>query len=175
MEIMISVNPPYSNMILNRYKPFVFRKAVLKEIEEETKAYIYETENKGGVGAIIGEVPVLGYYSLYYGDDKKPYKELVKERYFFIKEMYLYWCDIKGINPNMNEGWFKSKKFNKYQKEIGFSDDNDGRITCNYALRLGSPVLYKNARLLTEFFTSKGVPLNRPPQNMICVVSHLTG
>jgi predicted transcriptional regulator len=173
MEVMISINPPYSKMIFDRYKPFEFRKKVLKGMdkgypEEDIKAYIYETKNKGGAGNIIGEITVLGSYSLHYGDRSKPDTEFVKERFEFIKELYLYWCNLKGINPNMNEGWFKSKKFTAYQKEIGFFADDDS-LCCNYALILDNPILYEVAKPLEEFITSKGVPLNQPPQNMFNV------
>lgn len=75
MRVMISVNPPYSKMIFTKYKPFDFRKRVLKGMDtgyplEDILAYIYETKNKGGSGKVIGKVTVSGTYSLHYGDKK---------------------------------------------------------------------------------------------------------
>lgn len=174
MNVMISINPPYTQMIFSGYKLYDFRKKVIKGMDvgyplEDIKAYIYETKNKGGCGKVVGEVNVLGSYKLHYGVRKKMDTELVKERFAFIKELYLRWCEIKGISPNMNEGWFKSKKFYAYQQEIGFFGDNDC-LSCNYALILHNHQKYKNAKEISEYSNLKGLPLQRPPQNMLRVL-----
>ena len=79
---------------------------------------------------------------------------------------------LRGKQSAMNEGWFKSKKFDAYQKEIGF-EGKDGKLNCNYALIISNPILYEavfeKARPLSDYLSSKGVPLNRPPQNMFHV------
>lgn len=170
MKVMISVNPPYSKMIFTKYKPFEFRNRVLKGMDtgyplEDILAYIYETKNKGGSGKVIGKVTVSGAYSLHYGDEKYPDTTLIKNRFYFTKELYSYWCNLKGITPNLNEGWFKSKKFSAYEKEIGLYGDNDA-LSCNYALIMDDPILYDEAKPLTAFCTLKGIPITRPPQNM---------
>lgn len=170
MNVIISVNPPYSKMIFTKYKPFDFRKKVLKGMDtgyplEDILAYIYETKNKGGSGKVIGEVTVSGAYCLHYWNKMYPDSALIKQRFFFMKETYLHWCSLKGITQNLNEGWFKSKKFNAYLKEIGFFDNNDS-LNCNYALILDDPILYDEAKPLTAFRTLKGIPITRPPQNM---------
>lgn len=176
MEVMISINPPYSNMIFDGYKPYEFRNCVLKGMDEgypiqTIKAYIYETKNKGGKGAVIGEVTILGSSNLYYGKKVGLTTELINERYEFTKNLYLFWCELKNIKPNMNEGWFKSKKYHEYEKEIGLFGQNDELLSFNHALILDSPIKYDKSKPLTEYFNSKGEILKRPPQNMFNVLS----
>lgn len=48
MDIMISINPPYTKMILSGYKPVEYRKKILKNIKPLDKVYIYETKNHNG-------------------------------------------------------------------------------------------------------------------------------
>lgn len=169
MEVMISINPPYTDMIFSGCKPFEFRKQVLKEMDQgyildDVTAYIYETKNKGGVGAVIGEVPILGAYTLNYGkgDGTDSY---VTERNECVKCLYFHWCGLKGIKPNKNEGWFKSKRFREYLEKIGFYPNLD----FNYALVLGDPKKYEKAVPLHAFKSIKGESLTRPPQNMFRV------
>ncbi|HMM31858.1 MAG TPA: hypothetical protein PKB13_08780 [Clostridia bacterium] len=168
--VMISVNPPYARMILSGYKTFEFRKAILKEMDsgypqEDIRALIYETKNKGGTGKVIGEVSVIGSYAPRYEQSKHPDSELIKERYFFIKHLYLTWCNLNFLRPNLNEGWFKSAKFSKYQKEIGFNDTD-----FNYALILDRPLMYPSPMVLSLFKSLRGIPLVRPPQNMFRIL-----
>lgn len=160
-------------MIFERYKPYEFRNKILNGMDtsypiEDIKAYIYETKNKGGTGKVVGDVKILGSYSLHYGDLKYSDTELVKERFYCIKTLYVHWCELKGIKPNMNEGWFKSKKFLRYKKEIGFFNTDDS-LTCNYALILDTPIQYECPRSLSDFSNANGMILNRPPQNMFRV------
>ena len=134
---MISVNPPYTSMIFSGHKLYEFRNSVLKGMDadyptENIKAYIYETKNKGGKGAVIGEVTIAGAFSPNYGKQEESTTELVLERFYCIKTLYLYWCEINAVMPNMNEGWFKSKKFHDYQIEIGFYDKKN-KLSFNYA------------------------------------------
>ncbi len=170
--VMMSVNPPYSKMILNGYKPFEFRNVVLRGMKEgypleDIKAYIYETKHKGGSGKVIGEVTVSGCYSLHYADHKFLDTELICLRNTFIKTLYLHWCELKDIRPNMNEGWFKSKRFWNYLKEIGY--DSEDKQKWNYAMVLDDPKTYETSKALSEFKTTKGTFLVRPPQNMFTV------
>lgn len=170
MYVMISINPPYTDMIFSGYKPFEFRKKVLRGLgvgypTEEITAYIYETKNKGGVGAVVGEVKIDGAYAPNYAKSVEHSTELVKERYMLVKSMYLAWCQMKSIKPNMNEGWFKSKKFKEYQREIGFFGENDS-LDFNYALCLGGAHKYTHPKPLSCFRNLDGSMLNRPPQNM---------
>ena len=176
---MISIDSPYTQMIFNGYKLFEFRDKVIKGMNvgyplEDIKAYIYEKKDKGGCGKVIGEIDILGSYELHYGNKKKADTELVKERFTFIKELYLGWCDIKGIKPNMNEGWFKSKKFLSYQHEIGFFGDRDC-LSCNYALILNNYNKYEIAKDISLFLNIKGFPLQRPPKNMVRVLDRVSG
>ena len=170
MFVLISVNPPYTDMIFNGYKPFEFRKKVLRGMDtgyptEEITAYIYETKNKGGVGAVVGEVKIDGAYTPDYARDPESTSKLVRERYMLVKSMYLMWCEMKGIKPNMNEGWFKSKEFMAYQREIGFIGKDDS-LNFNYALLLNEPQKYTHPKPLSCFKNLDGAVLSRPPQNM---------
>lgn len=170
MYVMISINPPYTDMIFRGYKPFEFRKKVIKGMDEgypteEIAAYIYETKNKGGCGAVIGEVKINGSYTVNYAKEVETTPALVKERYWCVKALYLDWCQKKGIKPNMDEGWFKSKKFTEYQRKIGFLGREDG-MYFNYALVLSSPQKYTHPKPLSCFRNLSGAVLSRPPQNM---------
>lgn len=170
MYVLISINPPYTDMIFSGYKPFEFRKKVLKGMEahypeEPITAYIYETKNKGGCGAVVGELKIDGTFTVNYAKNTEHGTELVKERYMLVKSLYLMWCQIKGIEPNRNEGWFKSKRFTDYQREIGFLGKGD-TMNFNYALSLGSPQKYTHPKPLSCFRNLTGAVLSRPPQNM---------
>lgn len=94
MELMISINPPYTDMIFNGYKLFEFRKRILhgmdvKNQNKEIKAYVYETQNKGGCGLIIGEIDITSTYILNYHKNSQIDTELVNERFEFIKRLVL--------------------------------------------------------------------------------------
>ena len=169
MQVMISINPPYTDMIFSGYKPYEFRKRVLKGMDEwyppeEIIAYIYETKNKGGAGAVIGEVKIAGSYTPNYGKDSET-DTFVVERNECIKSLYLRWCESKHIKPNMKEGWFKSKRFLHYLEEIGFGP----KLDFNYALILDNPRKYEVSLPLNNFRNTKGETLARPPQNMFRV------
>lgn len=179
--IMISVNPPYAQMIAKGYKTVEFRKQVLRSMlkigsedlfitinEEKVKylpitvVYIYETKNKGGCGKVIcrcllDSVDQVGYLK----QTDKDVLNYVPIRNDFIKYLYIYWCNfIKDKKPNLNEGWFKSKKFIKYLEEIGFETN------FNYGIRLSNIDVFNEPIDLSHFCNVNGEILNKPPQNM---------
>lgn len=174
---MISVNPPYAQMIMNGFKFVEFRKNVLNilknddlylEEKEMPKAYIYETKNKKGIGQIIGECRVLHVYKPMYclesgGGYTKSFinGEIVKKRNELIKDLYRGWCCDNNIKYNANEGWFKSKKFSTYLNEIGWENSK-----FNYALYLTNFKKYQYPKDIKEFLNEKGEIMTRPPQNM---------
>lgn len=165
-EILISVNPPYAKMIMDGSKPMEFRKQILKDLKvtglQDVKAYIYETQNKKGQGAVIGEVMIVQcYFPEYEKERNQMIPPNVVERFSMIKNLYYLWCERKGIQPNPKEGWFKSKKFQKYRNEIGMDP-----LNFNYALVLDYPVLYQTPISLGNFTNNTGNPLKRSPQNM---------
>ncbi len=169
MEVMISINPPYANMIFSGYKPFVFRKQILKGMDalnpyEYITAYIYETKKKGGAGAVIGEVKIEEIHKPRYGARCVTDMD-IKERNWCFKTLYLIWCKKRGVHPNLQDGWLKCKRFRKYQEEIGFGTDPD----FNYALMLGEVKQYTNHLPINAFLDMRGEPLNRPPLNMFQV------
>jgi predicted transcriptional regulator len=161
MAVMISINPPYTEMIMSGYKWMEFRNKIIKtmlEFEFDEIIYIYETKNKGGQGKVIGECHLLSVHELLYTDDPQPTEELIMKRFKAFKELYYEWCEKHGYNPNHNEGYFKNKKFKTYTEKIGWGG--------NYALCLGYVMKYDIPKDLLEFEDSKGNPLKRPPQNM---------
>ena len=166
MDIMISINPPYAEMILSGYKPVEYRKKILN-IKQLNKLYIYETKNHNGQGKVIGEALIDNIYRLYYDksvdDNRLP---IVQERFRHIKNLYYEYCDIKNYKPNKNEGWFKSKKFKNYQQEIGLLDAN-GELKVNYGIHLSHIQKYDEPLDISEFISpTTGNILKRPPQNM---------
>ncbi len=166
LEIMLSVNPPYSKMIMCGEKPFEFRNSILNAVKalqdgENITAYIYETKNKGGCGMVIGRVKITGLYDLHYNDKRSTTTELINARYRSIKYLYLHWCCMNALEPNMNEGWFKSKRFTAYKEKIGFGG--------NYALILDSPITFCNQIDISYFNYANGKVFRRPPQNMCYV------
>lgn len=176
--IMISVNPPYAQMISDGHKPIEFRKKVLKSMLEIVKynedivgtpnidIYIYETKNKGGSGKVICKCTLHKIYKVnYLNSINDNVLDYARFRNDLIKYLYLYWCIfIKNINPNLNEGWFKSKKFQKYIEEIGF-DTN-----FNYGIGLSNIDIFDEPIKLSEFSNVNGDILNMPPQNMCNVI-----
>ena len=163
-EIMISVNPPYADMIISGEKPMEFRKQVLNNMKDENnlgtiKAYIYETRNGGGRGKVIGEAIISFLYEVGYGTKKDT--EYVLNRSKCICNLYFNWCYRNDIKPNMNEGWYKSKKFNRYLDKIGY-----GTLDFNYAIVLKHFQPYDPPLPIGTFTSTSGLPMLRPPQNM---------
>ena len=169
LEVMMSINQPYSDMIFTGYKPFEFRKQILKEMvvlnpQEFITAYIYETKKNGGVGAVIGEVKIEELHMPRFGAHHVTDMD-IKERNWCVKTLYLIWCKNRGVHPNLHDGWFKCKRFLKYQDEIGFGANPD----FNYALMLGETKKYTNFLPINAFLDMSGEPLDRPPLNMMQV------
>ncbi|HIX80756.1 MAG TPA: hypothetical protein H9980_02150 [Candidatus Erysipelatoclostridium merdavium] len=166
-EIMISINPPFSKQIINGEKPMEFRKKVLNIMKDKDnfgkiKIYIYETKNKDGCGKVIGEAIMYNLFNVGYLDERiKPDSYLyTDDRYQCIRNLYIRWCINNNILPNMNEGWFKSKKFMKYIKTIGWSDN------FNFAIGLNHVKQYEEPFSLGSFINTSGIPMKYPPQNM---------
>lgn len=171
MPVMISINPPYSNMIFDGTKPFEFRNQLIQAVVPGAAVYVYETKNKHGLGCVIGEAKVDNIYRLHYHDSaleneravtaqKYNTQQIFEERYRCIKDIYLFWCLSHNWKPNMNEGWFRSERFSKYRDDIGHHCD------CNYALYLTDIKRFHEPMPLSSFHNAKGETIRRPPQNM---------
>ncbi|MDO4301913.1 MAG: hypothetical protein Q4D26_11040 [Clostridia bacterium] len=171
MDIMISITPPYTKMILSGYKPVEYRKKILKNIKLLDKVYIYETKNNNGQGKVIGATVICDIYKLYYSksvDDNIP-TPIVQERLRHIKNLYYNYCYMKSYKPNNNEGWFKSKKFLKYQQKIGFFDDY-GELKVNYAINFAPVKKFDEPLDISNFICPiSGNILKQPPKNMCYV------
>lgn len=169
MNILISINPPYSDMILNGEKGTEYRKQIVSSIKRGDKLFIYETKNKGGSGKVIGCVEVKNVFSTMYIKGTENLKlDIQKERYMAVKEEYLHWCAYKGIRPNMNEGWFSSKKFIEHLKNIGGYEQN-----YNYAIALTGAYKFNAVYNVNDFLNLQNNPFKKPPQNMCRCLSDL--
>lgn len=136
MKILLSINPPYSQMIVDEYKRMEFRNTAPKDIlknvvvlAKQITLYFYETKNQGGCGKIIGEAELLMIHKLNYKSFKSSEisNELKETREHFLNKLYEFYCFIKQTNqqnPNQN-GLEKFIKLRKYQYEIGFNFDVD--------------------------------------------------
>ncbi len=160
MDVLISINPPYTGMILQGEKWFEFRHRILNVIKDnkKTRLYLYETKNKGGKGMVVGEAVVTAVYGTHYNDCPNGSSELVLQRYAALKRLYYDWCDKHALKANPNEGWFSSKKFSAYTDKIGWGG--------NYALYLEHVIPYAEPKPLSVFVNAKGNPVTHPPQNM---------
>lgn len=170
--ILISINPPYTDMILLGCKPMEYRRKVLSSmitnIAEKLPLYLYETKNKGGIGKVVGEAKCLRVYRVYYGEpDKFSY---AAARDACLKELYYDWeskhkDELSAQQLLVSEPWNNLSVFKQYCESIGWTDAPD----FNYALCLSDVKAYENERLLSEFLNKDGNPIKRPPQNMCYV------
>lgn len=162
MAVMISINPPYTTMIMSGHKWLEFRNQIIKTIRgypDGTLVYIYETKNKGGKGLIIGEATILDIYRLGYnfkGEDNDIVHSA--DRHVALKQLYLDWCTKNKNKPNLKEGWNESEQFKTYIEKIGWGG--------NYGLFLDNITKYERPKMLSEFVNAKGSTIQRPPQNM---------
>lgn len=152
-DIILSVNPPYSRQILNGFKTFEFRQTQPKKLKKNQRVFIYETKNYGGCGNVIGYATLTGIYNLLYNKSSDDLKT-IKERHDFIKLLYIDWCMKTGVQPLKNEGYFRDKRFLKYQEEIGFSS-----LNFNYAWEFIDFIAYSSPKEIEQF------GLTRPPQS----------
>lgn len=65
---------------------------------------------------------------------RMPSNDVVSERNESIKALYVWWCLTWNKKPNMNEGWFRSKRFTKYLSEIGYDSSEGEQKKFNYVL-----------------------------------------
>lgn len=165
--IMLSVNPPYAEMIVNGKKPAEFRNKILDGIKnfhlEAVHFFIYETKRNGGRGKVIGEADMAWMYELSYNipvETKYLLSFLTKERNEFTKKLYYFWCEQNDKKTNPKEGWFKSSRFLQYMEEIGF------QTNCDHAIWLCDPKKFESPIDISEFSYGNGTSMSRPPQGM---------
>lgn len=150
-ENILLVTPLEWNMILNREKWVVFQTEISEKLKREINecfpnkktACISETfllKDKE-TGELLGEATGYEVYYLLYDvekesgyDNKSFFEGLAKARYYAVRNLYYQWCSTKSLKPNPNEGWFKSKKFNKYLDQIGWGS--------NYAVFIHEVIKY---------------------------------
>lgn len=165
--IIISINPPYTDMILSGYKPMEFRRQVLKDMlqteSQPRKLYIYETKNKKGCGKVIGEATFPRIYPVNYrkDDDNHDYPSIAQK--LCVENLYKHWSKYP-ITPKMinDKPWLNNNEFLRYKAIIGFGDDSN----FDYAIDLEHVIKYDQPKDITEFLNKDGQPMKRPPQNM---------
>lgn len=160
MNIMVAINPPYTDLICTKYKPIEFRKKVLScmlETPEDVTLYIYETKNKGGSGKVIAssslEVvePIMCIHDPTNADD---IIEVEYTRTRVLNKLHKHFVDIKESQKYEN----CANQFYNYLDDIGFGGD--------YAVVLKDVIKYDVPKELGEFCDLNGNALKRPPQNM---------
>lgn len=120
----VDITPHSAELIFQGKKPFVMTDIVdddLKSVEQSDAGFNIVFFRNSDTRKVIGQAKVIACYQLMYTDISfSQNQNLLAERYRFAKEVYLRWCRENHIRPNMNEGWFKSKKFRKFFDEAGF-------------------------------------------------------
>jgi predicted transcriptional regulator len=166
MDYLISINPPYTDMIFIGEKGTEYRKQIISKMKVGDRLFIYETKNKGGIGKVIGCVNISDIFAPMYiksdgvqNSNVSYLAKIAQGRYEAIKNEYLHWCKYKGIAPEC-DGWLDNP-FIKHFEKIGGYDTN-----YNYAISLTEPYKFTNAFNINDFSNSQGVPFTRPPQNM---------
>lgn len=154
LDVMISINPPYSDMIMRKYKMVEFRKRIINDIKCK-KAYIYETKSKGGIGKVIGECKI--YYIVKLND--------LYEKTIMIREIYDDWSMKFYGHIDDRRILYFDNNFKSYLKEIGYNDSENG-YNAKYGLRLCTIKKYDKPLELSQFLNSKNEIMKRPPQNM---------
>lgn len=135
-------------MLFSGYKWVVFKDEITKFLKEDInirypdndKVYLQDREQ----GILVGEANIYLISSLLYNEENiggiysKEGIHLALARSTAVKEIYYEWCARKGLKPNPKEGWFKSKKFSSYLKNIEWGG--------NYAIMLYDIERYDLAR-----------------------------
>lgn len=151
MDVMISINPPYSDMIMRKYKMVEFRKRIMNDIKCK-KAYIYETKSKGGIGKIIGECKIGLVYDL----------NNLYEKNIVIDDIHSWWERKYGFTTEI---FGYDSEFYIYLNQIGYENSED-EYKAKYGLRLCNIKKYDKPLELSQFLNSKNEVMKRPPQNM---------
>lgn len=160
--IMVSVNPPYAEMLLSRYKTFLFRESVLCALRPENlrqsgpvTIFIYEAAVNGGRGAVVGEIQAHHSYcpNFLIDTDYSEAGSLWEEQIFDYKR--------RKDNKTFHFHGKKPADFEQYRKEIGSTPKE-----YNYAVRMQCAAKYKEPIPITNFYGPDGKPLTHPPQNM---------
>lgn len=173
-EVMISIIPPYTDMILSGYKEMELRRKILNVMYtyEGCRLYLYETKRNGGRGMVVGEAELKKIYELHYDDNyletgKISDEKLNTERQECIQNMYMDWCKKHSVQPKEN-GWKNSARFLSYLVHIGWNEIP----ICNYALKLDNVKKYDIPLPISAFCNMSGITMKHPPQNM-CQVKRI--
>lgn len=92
---------------------------------------------------IMGRFILDDIFYVNYGHEESEEQYLEKystlPRFLAVKEIYLRWCSEKNLKPNMNEGWFKSKKFHKYLRNILYTEQNFNYVILGHSFNHNYP------------------------------------
>lgn len=160
--VIISINPPYTGLLLSGEKPMEFRRKILRDMLNltVTRLYLYETKNKGGCGKIVGEALLRRVYACKYSDkNDAPY---VHVRNACVRELYFRWCEWRNVVPVMEELWLRSARFEQYRDKIGYGYNP----TFDFALELINVQKYDEPKDVSEFLSQDGSPIGHAPMNM---------
>jgi hypothetical protein len=161
--VIISINPPYTDKILNGEKKFEFRKKIInamQDIHDETYIYIYETKNKGGKGRIIATCRAGRIYEPAYLKDINAEKMPCYPKFYMDEREALNsavdddWCRQAGISRfDLRPFTPQWEEYVQHCEDIG----EDGH-QYNYAISL--------LNITPCNLSLEDLHLKRPPQNM---------
>lgn len=192
MDVMMSIRPPYSDLIFQEKKLFEFRNT-LPEQEIDT-VYVYETLNGGGTGKVIGKFKagkpiemlfdmVEGYFIADYcrkilKDDHLAglFQEAVNspmESYKVFSAIYFalnkpamdYIKENKTWPPYSVSCRGSNEEAEKIITRVSMWLEDTGLENQNYAIPIIDPVEYLFPLDISDFCSPSGKALTRPPQS----------
>ncbi|MDQ0361550.1 hypothetical protein [Breznakia pachnodae] len=139
----LGVNKESIEMILTGYKNISFFNYLPPEMieqyieKEKIKLCLLDEDNN----KVLAECTIRRIYKLMYSSndliDENEMINVAKDRELILRDLYLGWCLMKDIQPNLSEGHMKSKKFKKYLEEISWD------VKSNYAIAFDTLISYK--------------------------------
>lgn len=188
---MISINPPYTQMIFEtQTKGFEFRNKLINSIYPNNKMIVYETINKKGSGKVIGEFTIEDIYPVIYpinfiidhcfdnldlsGDNLVYFIDsrlsvLQKNQNVFADKLYKKYMMYIDINSLQNT----KQNFEIYLNSIGYGKSKYAICIDNpmkYYVSLNNMYSYSNPKCnLNNYISSKNKIVVRPPQNIFNV------
>ena len=159
---LLSINPPYSEMIFDKRKRYEFRTVIMKAMKPDDRMYIYETKKRKGCGKIIGYAVIKKIVgpAIKSKDDEYVYfhEDMFEE---VRKDLWDDFCEIYD-NEKMSDKEFEEES-EKFLDDAGFLG------VWNYAIRIGKVHRFAEPKELSEFIGKNG-PVTHPPQNMMGII-----
>ena len=174
IHYLMNVQSPYVDMLLSKYSPCIFTNKIPQCLLKYNLCHTYVTLYICSNGFVVGQAEIVNIFAPQYGENfgianQNLHTKAIIERFYYVRDVYLNWCLRKGIRPNYDEGWFKSKKFTTYLEEIKTAAGSKNQ-DFNYIIMLSYPYKYDIPKPLSSFIdiaTKKSI--DTAPEN-ICEV-----